>query len=72
MRKEAYVPVNLDRLTEEGVIQGPLWSVYADVVANLSDEEVDALVSVKKKLDEAAAAAGREPAEYSINLGIII
>jgi hypothetical protein len=63
---------NLESLIQAGVIVTPLWEVYADVVTNLPTNEVEALVSVKQKLDDAAREAGREPAEYAFNLGIII
>jgi len=49
---------NSDRLIEAGVIPGELPEPYNVVVDGLSDEEVDALITVKRRLDDANAAYG--------------
>jgi hypothetical protein len=45
---------NEERLREAGVIYTELPPEYAEVVANLSPEEVDVLLAVKRRLDVAA------------------
>jgi hypothetical protein len=49
---------NSDRLIEAGVIPGELPEPYNVVVDGLSDEEVDALITVKRRLDDAHTAYG--------------
>jgi hypothetical protein len=49
---------NVDRLVDAGVIPGPLPEPYDVVIDGLSDEEVDALIAVKRKLDDANSAYG--------------
>ena len=49
---------NSDRLIEAGVIPGELPEPYNVVVDGLSDQEVDALISVKRRLDDANSAYG--------------
>ncbi len=60
---------NLERLAEAGVIAhttGP----YAEVVESLSDEEVEALLSIQRRFDEKAQSCGRAP--KSENMAIFI
>jgi hypothetical protein len=45
-------------LIEAGVIPGPLSPPYDRVIEDLSAEEVEALISVKARLDEANRNAG--------------
>jgi hypothetical protein len=49
---------NSERLIEAGVIPGPLPEPYNVVVDGLSPEEVEALISVKRRLDDANSAYG--------------
>jgi hypothetical protein len=49
---------NLDRLIDAGVIPGRLPEPYDMVIDGLSDEEIDALIAVKRKLDDANSAYG--------------
>jgi hypothetical protein len=44
---------NTRRLIEAGVIPGPLPEPYNRVVESLDGDEVDALITVKQRLDEA-------------------
>lgn len=62
---------NLERLIEAGVVIPPLRSEYEEAVEGLEDEEVDALISVKEKLDRAGA-MGQSPSEPLLNMAIII
>ena len=65
---EAEMPTNLDRLHEAGLIPNPeLPAAYAEVLEGLSEEEVDLLIGVKQRLDEAGASAGRTPSETLVN-----
>ena len=49
---------NTERLMSSGVIPGPLPEPYNAVIESLSGEEVEALISVKRRLDEANASIG--------------
>ncbi|MGB2875927.1 MAG: aroma-sacti cluster domain-containing protein [Gaiellaceae bacterium] len=49
---------NTERLINAGVIPASLPEPYNSVVEALSGEEVEALVSVKRRLDEANASIG--------------
>ena len=63
---------NVEKLEAAGVvIKTPLPDAYAEVLENLSDAEVDAIVAVKQKLDEAGASAGLAPAVGYLNLIVI-
>ena len=44
---------NMRRLIDAGVIPGPIPPPYDRVINDLSEDEVDALISIKAKLDEA-------------------
>ena len=59
---------NRDRLDKAGLIKSDLAPAYAEVVDGLTTDEVNALESVKKKLDQAdkkhlggEPAAGEQP-----------
>lgn len=63
---------NLDKLEAAGVIvKTPLSPEYAEVLEGLSEEEVDVIVSVKARLDEAGASVGRAPSETFTNFIVI-
>lgn len=59
---------NMRRLVEAGVIPGPLPPPYDRVIYDLSEDEVDALISIKAKLDEANQDFGGEGAAGFIGL----
>lgn len=66
------MPTNFEKLEAAGVIVNPeLPAAYAEVVENLSEEEVDLIISVKQRLDEAGASAGRTRSETMVNYIII-
>jgi hypothetical protein len=44
---------NTRRLIDAGVIPGPLPEPYNRVIEGLEEDEVDALITVKQRLDEA-------------------
>jgi hypothetical protein len=48
---------NTRRLIDAGVIPGPLPEPYDQVIADLSSQEVESLISVKSRLDKANADA---------------
>jgi hypothetical protein len=55
---------NLGKLQDAGmIIKTPLPEPYADVINSLSGDEVDVLVSVKQRLDEAGGNA-KPPLEH--------
>jgi hypothetical protein len=57
---------NLERLQDAGfIIKTPLPPQYAQALADMSDQEVDALISAKQRLDEAQAATEPEVAHYA-------
>ena len=61
---------NIQRLLDGGFdIKTPLPQQYQDVIEGLSDDEVELLINVKARLDEASA-SGTEPevAHYSAYL----
>jgi hypothetical protein len=49
---------NTMRLIEAGVIPGPLPEPYDAVIEGLGEDEVQALITVKERLDEANAGIG--------------
>ena len=51
---------NMRRLIEAGVIPGPLPPPYDQVIYDLSEDEVEALISIKAKLDAANQDFGGE------------
>jgi hypothetical protein len=62
----------LEKLEAAGVIlKGPLPDEYAEVLEGLSDEEIDVIVSVKQRLDEAGASRGKSSAETFPNFIVI-
>jgi hypothetical protein len=63
---------NVEKLEAAGVIvKTPLSREYADVLEGLSEEEIDVIVSVKQRLDEAGASVGRAPSETFTNFIVI-
>jgi hypothetical protein len=57
---------NVDRLQDEGFsIKTPLPAEYEQVIEGLSPEELDVLVSVKQRLDEAQALTSPEVGSYT-------
>jgi len=55
---------NFDALKEAGVIVNPeLLAEYEQVIDDLTEEELNVIIDVKRRLDEAGAAAGRTSAE---------
>jgi hypothetical protein len=57
---------NVDRLQDEGFsIKTPLPEQYERVIAELSPEELDVLISVKQRLDEAQALTPPEVGSYT-------
>jgi hypothetical protein len=56
---------NIERLEQEGVIRTPMPDEYEAVLRDLSDEEVDTLISVKKRLDEAHVGIGADADHYT-------
>ena len=78
--REAGVPENMSenrsenfgRLREAGVIVGgELPAGYARVIDELTPEQVDTIVDVKRLLDKAGAEAGRTPSETFTNFIVI-
>jgi hypothetical protein len=62
----------LGKLEKAGVIvKAPIPEEYAEVLEGLSEEEIDVVVSVKQRLDEAGASRGRSPAETQLNFIVI-
>ena len=59
------MPDNIERLEQEGVIRTPMPEEYEAVFRDLSDEEVNMLISVKKRLDEAQVSLGAEADDYT-------
>jgi hypothetical protein len=63
---------NFEKLEAAGVIiRTPLPDEYAEVVESLSDEEVEVIVSLKKRLDQAGASAERTASETVTNFIVI-
>lgn len=56
---------NFERLQEEGVIRTPMPDDYEAVIRNLSDEEADVLISVRRRLEEARVSMNAEEDDYS-------
>ena len=56
---------NIERLEQEGVIRTPMPAEYEAVLRDLSDDEVDTLVSVKKRLDKAHVGLGADADHYT-------
>ena len=56
-------------LIEAGVIPGPLAPPYDQVIEDLSAEEVEALISIKARLDEANQNFGGESAGF---MGMVV
>jgi pilus assembly protein TadC len=56
-------------LIEARVIPGPLPEPYGKVIEDLSSEEVEALISIKARLDEANEALGRGEAGF---IGMVV
>jgi hypothetical protein len=61
----SYAQNNLERLREAGLIHADLPDQHASVVDGLTDDEVEILLSVKRRLDDADKARGAvgEPGE---------
>jgi hypothetical protein len=51
---------NMQRLIDAGVIPGPIPPPYDRVINDLSEDEVEALISIKEKLDAANQDFGGE------------
>jgi DNA-binding HxlR family transcriptional regulator len=63
---------NLEALEAAGVIvKTPLPDAYAEVLNDLTEEEVEIIVSVKQRLDQAGESAGRTPSETLTNYIVI-
>jgi hypothetical protein len=61
----AIAPDNQQRLLERGVlISGDLPPEYAAVVEGLTPDEVDVIIAVKRRLDEAGRVSGVSAGEY--------
>ena len=56
-------------LIEARVIPGPLPEPYDQVIEDLSSEEVEALISIKARFDEANQAVGRGDAGF---IGMVV
>lgn len=56
-------------LIEARVIPGPLPEPYDKVIEDLSSEEVEALISIKARLDQANEAVGRGEAGF---IGMVV
>jgi hypothetical protein len=56
-------------LIEARVIPGPLPEPYNKVIDELSSDEVEALISIKARFDEANEAAGRGDAGF---IGMVV
>jgi hypothetical protein len=56
-------------LIEARVIPGPLPEPYNKVIEELSSDEVEALISIKARLDDANQAVGREETGF---IGMIV
>jgi hypothetical protein len=70
--KGAVMKSNVERLQAAGVIlAAPLPEPYEAVVNGLSDEEVDVLVSIKQRLDEAGTEQALAPAVRVLSLIVI-
>ena len=62
---------NLEKLRDARVITGPLQKEYEEVLTSLSDDEVEAIASVSKRLDEAGKSGGR-PTDEIDHMFIVI
>lgn len=68
----ANTSANFDALVSAGVIVNTeLPDEYARVIDDLTEDEVNAIIDVKRRLDEAGAAAGRKPSETFTNFIVI-
>jgi hypothetical protein len=64
--REAVVASNYERLKTEGLILNECPDPHKEVLNNLSEEEMEVILKVKARLDEADAAVGWErPAPFT-------
>jgi hypothetical protein len=56
---------NMERLRDEDfIINTPMPDQYEAVLQGLSDQEMETLISVKRRFDEAQIALGRDRQDY--------
>jgi hypothetical protein len=56
---------NMERLRDEDfIINTPMPDQYEAVLQGLSDQEMETLISVKRRFDEAQIALGRDKQDY--------
>lgn len=56
---------NMERLRDEDfIINTPMPKQYEAVLQGLSDQEMETLISVKRRFDEAQIALGRDRQDY--------
>jgi hypothetical protein len=56
---------NMERLRDEDfIINTPMPEQYEAVLQGLSDQEMETLISVKRRFDEAQIALGRDKQDY--------
>jgi hypothetical protein len=64
-------PENLQRLIDAGYfIKTPLPAQYEQAIADFSDHEVEALISAKRRLDEAQAATEPHVPAYAMFIAV--
>jgi hypothetical protein len=61
----------LGKLHAAGVVKGSIPQEYKQVLEDLSDDEVDVILSVKDRLDRAGASGGRPKDEMDANFIVI-